>query len=137
MCRGSEQASLKYATFAWELFWAKGNRDPVGSRETTAPLNYLEEFKLGISPRKQLLLEVILSKWPYVYGRANISLPNSCSSYHPMNNLLVLGSPRLLPHSLDQDCIYIPHFTFGGGGGLWTTHVCGSPIHTKLNLVFC
>lgn len=36
-CRGSEQASSKCVTLEWGLFWAQGNGDSEGSKETIAP----------------------------------------------------------------------------------------------------
>lgn len=52
LCRGSEQASPRWATLVCELFGAEGNEDLAGSQETSAflPLHCPEEYELGALP---------------------------------------------------------------------------------------
>ena len=120
-CRALEPASPKCATFAWGLFWAKGNQAPTGSKETTAPpFEHLEEFKLRIFSQKR----VITSNKFYLSGP--IYVAEQTPNYQTSALLIGLWRPSSLwkPHapipSLSSGwhiCLILPFC-------LWTSHVC-------------
>ena len=68
---------FKMCHFDLWIILSKDNRDPTTSRETTSPpVTIYKELNWRVFTGKRKLITKILSRWPHLYVRANIELPN-------------------------------------------------------------
>lgn len=68
---------FKMCHFDLWIILSKDNRDPTTSRETTSPpVTIYKELNWRVFTGRRKLITKILSRWPHLYVRANIELPN-------------------------------------------------------------
>ena len=114
MLKGGRICHPKMCSSGMWIIWS--NQDPAESEEALhLSLHGLNNWGRRPGP------VIAFTRKTYLLGRTNISLPDICSSYHPVNILL----HRCLHHSLVQDSflsLYCPVWT-------WISLSCGTPTY--------
>lgn len=91
---------FKMCHFDLWIILNKDNRDPTTSRETTSPpITIYKELNWRVFTGKRKLITKILSRWPHLYVRANIELPNIYSFFILSCELLSCPSEPWVPIS--------------------------------------